>query len=169
MLVPEKVSGVSLLYFRWGAQEEVGPRVCPMGCWGPLYTQLSWCTQRQSAFSFSLAGLWVQAGNTKRGSITVPLTFCLTGIESAVCQLTFFCFYLQNRRIQTSQTGGQWYRDTSPLVFPGTSNKTFLFVTQTLLAFYKPSYLNEEVNRTKPSPSVSVPCFTRYLLGFKGP
>ncbi len=25
-----------------------------------------------------------------------------------------FCFYLQNRLIQTSQTGGQWYCDTSP-------------------------------------------------------
>ena len=32
-----------------------------------------------------------------------------------------FCFYLQNRLIQTSQTGGQWYNDTSPLVFPGLS------------------------------------------------
>ncbi len=29
-----------------------------------------------------------------------------------------FCFYLQNRPIQTGQTGGQWYSDTSPLVFP---------------------------------------------------
>jgi hypothetical protein len=26
-----------------------------------------------------------------------------------------FCFYLQNRQIQTSQTGRQWYSDTSPL------------------------------------------------------
>jgi len=25
-----------------------------------------------------------------------------------------FCFYLQNRLIQTSQTGGQQYSDTSP-------------------------------------------------------
>jgi len=25
-----------------------------------------------------------------------------------------FWFYLQNRLIQTSQTGGQWYGDTSP-------------------------------------------------------
>jgi hypothetical protein len=25
-----------------------------------------------------------------------------------------FCLYLQNRLIQTSQTGGQWYSDTSP-------------------------------------------------------
>jgi hypothetical protein len=26
-----------------------------------------------------------------------------------------FCFYSQNRLIQTSQTGGQWYSDTSPI------------------------------------------------------
>ncbi len=25
-----------------------------------------------------------------------------------------FCFYLQNGLIETSQTGGQWYSDTSP-------------------------------------------------------
>jgi hypothetical protein len=25
-----------------------------------------------------------------------------------------FCFYLQNRLFQTSQTGGQWYSNTSP-------------------------------------------------------
>jgi hypothetical protein len=30
-----------------------------------------------------------------------------------------FCFYFQNRLIETSQTGGQWYSDTFPLVFPG--------------------------------------------------
>ncbi len=29
-----------------------------------------------------------------------------------------FCFYLQNRLIQTSQTGGQWYSDTSPFRIP---------------------------------------------------
>jgi hypothetical protein len=29
-----------------------------------------------------------------------------------------FCFYLQNRLIQTSQTGGPCYSDTSPFCFP---------------------------------------------------
>ncbi len=29
-----------------------------------------------------------------------------------------FCFYLQNRLIQTSQTGGQQYSDTSPFSIP---------------------------------------------------
>ncbi len=38
-----------------------------------------------------------------------------------------FCFYLQNRLIKTGQTGGQWYIDTSPLVFPG-----ILFESKTL-------------------------------------
>jgi len=29
-----------------------------------------------------------------------------------------FCFYLQNRLIQTGQAGGQWYSDTSPFSIP---------------------------------------------------
>jgi hypothetical protein len=47
---------------------------------------------------------------------TVDLLFNWFGNR---CMTTVnFCFYLQNRLIQTSQTGGQWYCDTSPLVFP---------------------------------------------------
>jgi hypothetical protein len=61
---------------------------------------------------------WRRPGNTKGGSITVPLTSCLTGLESAVWQMTIFCFYLQNRLIQTSQIGGQRYSDTSPFRIP---------------------------------------------------
>ncbi len=34
----------------------------------------------------------IPAENTKGGSITVPLTSCLTSLESAVWQLTFFAF-----------------------------------------------------------------------------
>jgi hypothetical protein len=30
----------------------------------------------------------------------------------------YFCFYLQNRLIQTSKTGGQWYNDTSLFGIP---------------------------------------------------
>ncbi len=33
-----------------------------------------------------------------------------------------FCFYLQNRLIQTSQTGGQQYSDTSPFSIPWVMN-----------------------------------------------
>ena len=57
-------------------------------------------------------------GNTKGGSVTVPLTSCLTGLESAAWQLNYLGFDLQNRLIQTSQTGGQWYSDTSPFCIP---------------------------------------------------
>ena len=47
---------------------------------------------------------------------TVDLLFDWYGIS---CMTTDnFCFYLQNRWIQTSQTGGQWYSDTSPFSIP---------------------------------------------------
>jgi hypothetical protein len=36
--------------------------------------------------------LIIDAGNTKEGSITMPFTSCLTGLESAVRQLTIFVF-----------------------------------------------------------------------------
>jgi hypothetical protein len=37
-------------------------------------------------------GGWVEAGNTKGEGITVPLTSCLTGLVSAVWQLTIFVY-----------------------------------------------------------------------------
>ncbi len=37
-----------------------------------------------------------------------------------------FCIYLQNRLIQTSYTGGQWYSDTSPFSIPCTNQSTIL-------------------------------------------
>jgi hypothetical protein len=47
---------------------------------------------------------------------TIGLLFDWFGIS---CMTTDnFCFYLQNRLIKTSQTGGQWHRDTSPLSIP---------------------------------------------------
>jgi hypothetical protein len=61
---------------------------------------------------------WFITRNTKGGHITLLLTSCLTGLESAVWQLTIFCYYLQNRLIRTSQTGGQLYSDTSPFSAP---------------------------------------------------
>ncbi len=65
-------------------------------------------------------------GNTEGGIITVQLTSCLTVLESAVLQLTIFCFYFQNRLIQTGQTGGQWYSDTSPFSIPWTDIRSSL-------------------------------------------
>jgi hypothetical protein len=47
---------------------------------------------------------------------TVDLPFDWFGISSMMTDN--FCFYLQNRLIQTSQTGGQRYSDTSPFSIP---------------------------------------------------
>jgi hypothetical protein len=38
------------------------------------------------------SGTVAEPRNTKGGSIAVPLTFCLTGLESGVRQLTIFVF-----------------------------------------------------------------------------
>ena len=47
---------------------------------------------------------------------TIDLLFDWFGIS---CMTTDnFCFYLQNRLIQTSETGDQWYSDTSPFSIP---------------------------------------------------
>ncbi len=57
--------------------------------------------------------LWTtQPGNTKGGKYhcTIDLLFDWFGFSCLTTDT--FCFYLQNILIQTSQTGGQWYRDT---------------------------------------------------------
>ncbi len=47
---------------------------------------------------------------------TIVLLFDWFGIS---CMTTDnFCLYLQNRLVQTSQTGGQWYSDTSSFSVP---------------------------------------------------
>jgi hypothetical protein len=47
---------------------------------------------------------------------TVDLLFDWFGISCMTADN--FCFYLQNRLIQTGQTGGQLYNDTSPFSVP---------------------------------------------------
>jgi hypothetical protein len=47
---------------------------------------------------------------------TIDLLFDWFGISCMTAEN--FCFYLQNRLIQTGQTGGQWYSDTSPFSIP---------------------------------------------------
>jgi hypothetical protein len=54
---------------------------------------------------------------------TVDLLFDWFGIS---CMTTDnFCFYLQNRLIQPSPTGGQQYSDTSPFSIPCLKQTTF--------------------------------------------
>ncbi len=66
-----------------------------------------------------------EPGNTKGGSITVPLISCSTGLKSAVRQLTIIVFICINRVIQTSQTGGRLYSDTSPFSIPCSIPRTW--------------------------------------------
>jgi hypothetical protein len=47
---------------------------------------------------------------------TIDLLFDWFGISCMA--IDNFCFYLQNRVIQTSKTGGQWYSDTPPFSIP---------------------------------------------------
>jgi hypothetical protein len=47
---------------------------------------------------------------------TIDLLFDWFGISFMTTDN--LCFYLQNRLIQTSQTGGQWYSDTSFFIIP---------------------------------------------------
>ncbi len=47
---------------------------------------------------------------------TIDLLFDWFGLSCV--KTDNFCFNLQNRLIQTSQTGGQWYSDTSPFSIP---------------------------------------------------
>ncbi len=56
-----------------------------------------------------------ESGNSEGGKYhcTVGLLFDWFGIGWKTTEI--FCFYLQNRPIQTSQTWGQLYSDTSPL------------------------------------------------------
>ncbi len=56
--------------------------------------------------------------NTKGGSITVPLTSCSTGLDQSVLQIKAKKLQLSYRWFQTSQTGGQWFSDTSHFSIP---------------------------------------------------
>ncbi len=82
-------------------------------CWMSLYW-MSW----RHFYSMITNASFQQAGNIKGVSLIVPLTSCLTGLESAVWQLTIFVFIWKNRLIQTSQKGDKWYSDTSPFSIP---------------------------------------------------
>ncbi len=69
----------------------------------------------------------------------VDLLFDWFGI--ICCTTDNFCFYLQNRLILTSQTGGQWYNDTFPFSIPCSGllaaifSCVFAFFVCVLLAF----------------------------------
>ncbi len=64
-----------------------------------------------------------------------------------------FCFYLPNRQIQTSQTGGQWYSDTFPFSIPW--SKWTLKSCNTILIFKFELHVSIHV-QTRHSPTKSI-------------
>ncbi len=60
-----------------------------------------------------------QSGNTKGRSITVPLTSWMTGLESAICQLTIFVFICKTDYFKPVKQEVKGTAILTLLVFPG--------------------------------------------------
>ncbi len=73
----------------------------------------------KAPFTFFEGSEWVESGNTKGGCITVPLTSCLTGLESAVWQLTNFVFICKTDQSKPVKQEVNGIVILPPLVFPG--------------------------------------------------
>jgi hypothetical protein len=77
-------------------------------------------------FEVNLELRLVQAGNTKRGSITVPLTSCLTGLDLSVFQIKtkiVSCHTADSKPVKQEVNGTVIL---PPLVFPGPGGKNSL-------------------------------------------
>jgi len=70
-----------------------------------------------------------KAGNTKGGSITVPLTSGLTGLELAVRELTIFVFICKTDLSRQVKQEVNFTMILPPLVFPA----LFIMVTLQML------------------------------------
>ncbi len=66
----------------------------------------------------SAASARLKPGNTKGGKYHCTVNLLFDWFEISCMTTDNFCFRLQNRLIQTSQTGGQQYSDTSPFSIP---------------------------------------------------
>jgi hypothetical protein len=77
-------------------------------------------------------------GNAKGGKYycTIDLLFDWFGISCMTSDC--YCFYLQNGLIQTSQTGGQQYNDTSPFSIPC---KSPIFRGRGTIVYYKTHFV----------------------------
>jgi hypothetical protein len=85
-------------------------------CWGVWEIDLSRVINKFCI----IISLWRQGHISYQGTLkedfTVDLLFDWFGISYITTEN--FCFYLQNRLIQTGQTGGQLYSDTAPFSIP---------------------------------------------------
>ncbi len=94
--------------------------------WKPDYmlgSKMSWLqsllgSESANAKQFPGPSFYCVAGNTKGGSITVPLTSYLTGLESAVWQLTIFVFICKTDLSKPVKQAVNGTVILPPLVFP---------------------------------------------------
>jgi hypothetical protein len=68
-------------------------------------------------------------GNTKGGSITVPLTSCLTGMDKSVLQIKTKIVNYHTGDFKPVKTGSQQYSDASPFSMHDL-NKLQVIITQ---------------------------------------
>jgi hypothetical protein len=94
----------------------------PEGFQKPLMFLVKDYLHRQIFFS----KLFVSAGNTKGRSISVPLTSCLTGLESALRKLTIFVFICKTDLSKPVKQEVNGTVILPPLVIPGVSDNGVL-------------------------------------------
>jgi len=75
----------------------------------------------------------IPPGNTKGGSITVPLTSCLTGLESTVWLLKMFVFICKTDQSKPVKQEVNGTAILPPLVFPDTTNSVAPYGIELLL------------------------------------
>jgi hypothetical protein len=87
--------------------------------------------------NFQWQWLWnIMPGNTKGGSITVPLTSCLTSLESVVWQLTIFVFICKKDLPKPVKQEINGTMILPPLVFPDLSFKIVNYCLNTSIYSY---------------------------------
>jgi hypothetical protein len=84
-------------------------------------------TQHKRLFWYSQQGIL----KGEKYHCTIDLLFDWFGISCMTADN--FCFYLQNRLIETSQTGGQWYSDTSPFSIPCTQHNNSVIIRNVVM------------------------------------
>jgi hypothetical protein len=127
-----------------------------------------WCYQSQVSVVALLIKLHqgIQKGEYH---YTVDLLFDWFGISCMT--INNFCFYLQNRLIQNSQTGGQWFSDTSP-PSPACLNekrnfqlKNFKLFKFNLNFIYKCKQTVENVKTSTETTFISINCLIGIEIG----
>jgi hypothetical protein len=91
--------------------------------------------------------LKVEPGNTKRGSITAPLTPCLTGLDNSVLQIKTKIVSCHTADSKPVKKGGQWYSDASPFSIPWLNHTWLRFRTIGYNQMHQPEQMGHNLGR----------------------